>query len=169
MMYFLKNNKSTKTILGIGIALLFCGSMAAHADVADPWGGPRPSAHDDREISSAAMPNVSFKIEENGKMSAYFHFNAQCLYQYAVHIADTDQLVTYGKGAGNKDATKQDTFAYESQEEGIESHYVMELSVTMKRPTRFGNKLATDRMVKHIYIQKVNGKDKVTIRPAREE
>ena len=167
-MYFGKHNKHIKAIGIIGASLILCGSVAAYADVADPWPGPRPHAHEGRE-ADAAMPDVNFGIEENGALAMYFHFSAPCQYQYAIRRADSDEMVTYGKGAGNKDATKQDTFAYESQEEGIESHYVMELSVTMKRPTRLGNKLATDRMVKHIYIQKVNGKDKVTIRPAREE
>lgn len=168
-MYLIKSNKKVNAVIGIGIALFFCGSMIAHADVADPWGGPRPNVHDNIEIDSASMPDVSFNIEENGQMSMLFHFNAQCQYQYAVRMAETDEMVTYGKGIGNEGATEQDMFYYESGEEGVVSHYVLELSAMVKRQTRFGDKLATDRMEKHIYIQKVDGKDKVSIRSAGEE
>ena len=168
-MYFSKNSKKLKAILGIGISLFFSGSVIAYADVADPWSGPRPNIHDNREIDSASMPDISFKIEENGQMSMFFHFNAQCQYQYAVRMAETDEMVTYGKGIGNEGATEQDIFYYESGEEGVVSHYVLELSAMVKRQTRFGDKLATDRIEKHIYIQNVDGKDEVSIRSAGEE
>lgn len=168
-MYFSKKGKNIKAIAMIGISLIFCGSVAAYADVADPWPGPRPHSHDEREMDSASLPEVSFGIEENGQMAMYFHFNTPCQYQYAVRIADSDEMVTYGKGKGNKDDTEQDTFSYESPRDGMTSHYILELAVTFQRQTRFGHKLSTNRMEKHVYVQKVDGEDHVRLHPAWDE
>lgn len=164
-MYFEKNGKSVKAIAVIGISLFLCGSVVAYADVADPWPGPRPHAYDGREIASAEMPSVSFDIEKNGQMTMYFHFNSQCQYQYVVRREDSNEMVASGSGSGSKDGTEQKTFSYEPLEDGMISHYVLELSVTFQRPTRFGNKLSTEQMEKYVLIQKIDGADNVSIRP----
>lgn len=158
-MYF---GKHVKAVAIIGASLILCGSVAAYADVAEPWPGPRPYAHEGRE-ADAAMPDVNFGIEENGVMAMYFHFNAPCQYQYAIRRADSDEMVTYGKGAGSRDSTERDVFFYESPEEGVTLHYVLRIDATFQRQTRFGNKLSNNWLEKHIFIQKVDGEDKVSI------
>ena len=167
-MYFGKHNKHIKAIGIIGASLILCGSVAAYADVADPWPGPRPHAHEGRE-ADAAMPDVNFGIEENGALAMYFHFSAPCQYQYAIRRADSDEMVTYGKGAGSKDSTERDVIFYESPEEGVTLHYVLEIGATFQRQTRFGNKISNDWLGKHIYIQKVDGVDKVSVYPQGRE
>ena len=167
-MYFGKHDKHIKAIGIIGASLILCGSVAAYADVADPWPGPRPHAHEGRE-TDAAMPDVNFGIEENGTLAMYFHFSAPCQYQYAIRRADSDEMVTYGKGAGSKDSTERDVIFYESPEEGVTLHYVLEIGATFQRQTRFGNKISNDWLGKHIYIQKVDGVDKVSVYPQGRE
>ncbi len=167
-MYFGKHDKHIKAIGIIGVSLILCGSVAAYADVADPWPGPRPHAHEGRE-ADAAMPDVNFGIEENGALAMYFHFSAPCQYQYAIRRADSDEMVTYGKGAGSKDSTERDVIFYESPEEGVTLHYVLEIGATFQRQTRFGNKISNDWLGKHIYIQKVDGVDKVSVYPQGRE
>lgn len=167
-MYFGKHNKHIKAIGIIGASLILCGSVAAYADVADPWPGPRPHTHEGRE-ADAAMPDVNFGIEENGALAMYFHFSAPCQYQYAIRRADSDEMVTYGKGAGSKDSTERDVIFYESPEEGVTLHYVLEIGATFQRQTRFGNKISNDWLGKHIYIQKVDGVDKVSVYPQGRE
>lgn len=167
-MYFGKHDKHIKAIGIIGASLILCGSVAAYADVADPWPGPRPHAHEGRE-ADAAMPDVNFGIEENGALAMYFHFSAPCQYQYAIRRADSDEMVTYGKGAGSKDSTERDVIFYESPEEGVTLHYVLEIGATFQRQTRFGNKISNDWLGKHIYIQKVDGVDKVSVYPQGRE
>lgn len=167
-MYFGKHDKHIKAIGIIGASLILCGSVAAYADVADPWPGPRPHAHEGRE-ADAAMPDVNFGIEENGALAMYFHFSAPCQYQYAIRRADSDEMVTYGKGAGSKDSTERDVIFYESPEEGVTLHYVLEIGATFQRQTHFGNKISNDWLGKHIYIQKVDGVDKVSVYPQGRE
>ena len=167
-MYLGKYKKHVKAVAIIGASLIFCGSVAAYADVAAPWAGPGPYSHEEREIDTA-MPDVSFGIEENGEMRMYFHFNASCQYEYVVRRGDSDEMAAYGKGIGIKGSTEQDIFSYESPEEGVTAHYVLDMDATFEHRTRFGNKLSSNWMHKHVYVKKVNGEDKVSILPLGSE
>ena len=102
-------------------------------------------------------------------MRMYFHFNASCQYEYIVRRVDSDEMAAYGKGIGVKDSTEQDIFSYESPEEGVIAHYVLDMDATFEHRTRFGNKLSSNWMHKHVYVKKVNGEDKVSILPLGSE